>query len=129
MANSTYFHTINGRTKIINNLFSIDEYFAAGEKINVFRIIQEALNNILKHANATEVILAGEIKGKNLIISVSDNGSGFADLNRVQKGKRPHIGLKGMKERALLLKGILTVSSSPNKGTTIKLEFMNRIKT
>jgi signal transduction histidine kinase/ligand-binding sensor domain-containing protein len=114
--------------KIINNLLPLDEYFSSDEKINVFRIIQEALNNILKHANATEVILAGEIKGKNLIISVSDNGLGFADLNRIQKGIRPHIGLKGMRERALMLKGVLLIDSAPNKGTKIKIEFNNKTK-
>ncbi len=115
--------------KIINNLCPLDEYFSSDEKINVFRIIQEALNNILKHANATEVILAGEIKGKKLIISVSDNGLGFADSNRAQKENRPHIGLKGMRERALMLKGILLIDSAPNKGTKIKIEFNNKTKT
>jgi signal transduction histidine kinase/ligand-binding sensor domain-containing protein len=115
--------------KIINNLFSIDEYFFAGEKINVFRIIQEALNNVLKHAHAAEVILSCDVYKNKLNLSITDNGIGFINSNQQGEKTRPHIGLKGMKERALLLKGVLTVSSSPNKGTTIKLVFMNRIKT
>lgn len=115
--------------KIINNLFSLDEYFAAEEKINVFRIIQEALNNVLKHAHATEVILSSDVKKRNLSISITDNGMGFTNSQNPENNIRPHIGLQGMKERALLLKGVLTVNSLPNKGATIKIEFLNRIKT
>ena len=114
--------------KIINNLFSLDEYFAAEEKINVFRIIQEALNNILKHAHATEVIISSDIKKRNLSISITDNGKGFVQSNQTENNMRPHIGLRGMKERALLLRGALTVNSSSTKGTIIRIEFMNRLK-
>lgn len=115
--------------KIINNLFSLDEYFAAEEKINVFRIIQEALNNILKHAHAKEVIISCDVKKRNLSIYITDNGKGFILPNQTENKMHPHIGLKGMKERALLLRGSLAVSSSSTKGTTIKIEFLNRIKT
>ncbi len=113
--------------KIINSLFPLDEYFTSDERINVYRIIQEALNNILKHAHATEVILSSEVKKNNLSISITDNGIGFTNSNPPEINQRPHIGLKGMKERALLLTGVLEVNSSPNKGTIIKLGFKNRI--
>lgn len=114
--------------KIINNLISLDEYFSSEEKINVFRIIQEAFNNILKHAHATEVILSSKMNGNNLVISVSDNGAGFVNSNKTEKDNRPHIGLKGMKERALMLRGVLTINSVPGSGTTLLIEFKNKIK-
>jgi len=84
---------------------------------------------VLKHAHGTEVIVSSDVNKNKLTLSITDNGIGFINTNQQGEKTRPHIGLKGMKERALLLKGILTANSSPNKGTTIKLEFMNRIKT
>lgn len=113
--------------KIINKLSQLDDYFSSDEKINIFRIVQEALNNILKHAHAKEVILSSYVKKHNLYLSIEDNGIGFANSNTTAINQRAHIGLKGMKERALLLKGILTADSAPNKGTIIRLEFKNRV--
>jgi signal transduction histidine kinase len=113
--------------KIINSLPVLDSYFSSEEKINVFRIIQEALNNILKHARATKVTLTAEVQNRRLIILVSDNGKGFVASENVEKENRPHMGIKGMKERALMIKGKLTIHSSPNNGTTIKIEFKNKI--
>lgn len=114
--------------KIINNLISLDEYFSSEEKINVFRIIQEGFNNILKHAHAAEVILSSKMKGNNLFISISDNGAGFVNSIKTEKDNRPHIGLKGMKERALMLRGVLTINSVPGSGTALIIEFKNKIK-
>ncbi len=74
------------------------------------------------------MILSSEIKGKKLIISVLDNGLGFSSLRQPEKENRPHIGLRGMKERALMLKGVLIIESPPKQGTKIKIEFNNKIK-
>lgn len=112
--------------RITNMLPELDSYFSSEEKINIFRIIQEALNNILKHAQATKVTLSGEIQNHHLIILISDNGKGFIVSESVEKKSRPHMGLKGMKERALMAGGLFTVYSSPNKGTMVKIEFKNK---
>jgi PAS domain S-box-containing protein len=81
-----------------------------------FRILQEALTNIARHAEATEldVHLADEQLG--LRLKVHDNGKGFQEAQPVTVGS---LGILGMRERALLLGGQLTIRSSPSEGTTV----------
>jgi signal transduction histidine kinase len=90
-------------------------------KITVFRIIQESLNNIIKHARATHVNIHLHYEDKNVCISVFDNGIGF-DRDQVQQRRtsRPSLGLAGMEERAALLGGTLTVQSRPGYGTEVE---------
>lgn len=114
------------KIKIENNLQSVDEYFQKEEMINLFRIVQEALNNIIKHSKATNICINKINRNGTLIIEIIDNGIGFDNSNSGQSIPRPHIGLKGMMERALMLNGKLKINSVPNKGTTIRLEFKNR---
>ena len=97
------------------------------ENLNLYRIIQEALNNIRKHADASEVTVllrnanGGEPHG--LYIFISDDGKGFnvneIDINRGLDGK--HLGLIGMRERADLCGAKLEIDSHPGEGTQIML--------
>ncbi|MFC1924425.1 PAS domain S-box protein [Chloroflexota bacterium] len=92
-------------------------------EITLFRIAQEASTNIAKHSRATESVFELVFSQDNVELRISDNGRGF----EVQKmaddsasfGK---LGLVGMRERARLVNGILTISSKPGKGTTVVLE-------
>ncbi len=90
---------------------------------NLYRIAQEALNNILKHAGATNVnvLLQGHKDGITLIIE--DNGIGFENIHRSDAGngaRQRQLGLIGMRERAALLKGTIEIDSqSDGGGTTI----------
>ncbi|NTV43528.1 MAG: PAS domain S-box protein, partial [Syntrophobacteraceae bacterium] len=89
-------------------------------KIVIFRVIQEAMNNIAKHSGAELAGLALLKVGDKLQLSIEDNGTGF-DLDSVL-GKHPHergLGLTGMKERTELSDGVFTLHSLPGKGTTI----------
>lgn len=90
-------------------------------KITIFRIIQESLNNIIKHAQATHVNIHLHFDEKNVRISVFDNGIGF-DRDEVQQRRtsRPSLGLAGMEERAALLNGAVTVQSRPGYGTEVE---------
>jgi signal transduction histidine kinase len=90
-------------------------------KITVFRIIQESLNNIIKHSNATHVNIHLHFDEKNVRISVFDNGIGF-DQDQIQQRRtsRPSLGLAGMEERAALLGGTVTVQSRPGYGTEVE---------
>jgi len=90
-------------------------------KITVFRIIQESLNNIIKHSQATHVNIHLHFEEKNVHISVFDNGIGF-DRNEVQQRRtnRPSLGLAGMEERAALLGGSVTVQSRSGYGTEVE---------
>ena len=90
-------------------------------KITIFRIIQESLNNIIKHSQATNVNIHLRYEARNVRISVFDNGIGF-DRDQVQQRRtsRPSLGLAGMEERAALLGGTVTVQSRPGYGTEVE---------
>lgn len=86
-------------------------------KIHLYRIIQESLQNIYKHANARLVSISIKQK-KNLIsLTINDDGVGF-DLARNKEG----IGLKNMKSRVQQINGVFTVNTEKNKGTNIKID-------
>lgn len=89
---------------------------------NVFRIIQEALFNIHRHARAASVLVKISLNKNNLEVEISDDGVGFIP-ELVVKKKTGHYGLLSMQERAHLLGCDLTISSKPGKGTMIKFSF------
>jgi len=92
--------------------------FDSQQSVALFRIIQEALNNVAKHAKATEVEIKVRQKDENLILEIIDNGVGFDENHK----KNPDsYGLIGMKERVFLLDGELSIKSEMNIGTTIKI--------
>jgi signal transduction histidine kinase len=86
-------------------------------KMNVYRIIQEAFNNINKYANANKIGLALDVEKGFLHLEINDNGVGF-NVKKVKNG----IGLKNMKNRAEAMKGEISIVSERDKGTTIKLK-------
>ncbi len=83
-------------------------------KINLYRIIQEALQNIIKYAEATDVSIEISLNNNNIELLVKDNGKGFNI-----KEKRKGIGLKNMQSRVEKIKGTLKINSLKNNGTTI----------
>ncbi len=86
----------------------------------VFRIVQEALNNIRKHAGASRVSVNLDFVEGELLLRVADNGRGFAMPERVENlASSGHLGVMGMYERARLLGGTLEVRSKPGKGTRV----------
>lgn len=90
-------------------------------KITIFRIIQECLNNIIKHSQATHVNIHLDFEEKGVRISVYDNGIGFdRDAIQQRRTNRPSLGLAGMEERAALLNGTVTVQSRPGFGTEVE---------
>jgi signal transduction histidine kinase len=84
----------------------------------VYRIVQEALTNIIRHAQATRIDVLLKRRDGSLIVIVEDNGVGFDP--KVQINGR--LGMVGMQERATMLGGTLTIESVPGSGTTIFLE-------
>jgi signal transduction histidine kinase len=83
----------------------------------VLRILQEALTNIRKHADATVVRVGAEVDGGMLTLHVVDNGRGFRPAETAGDG----LGLQGMRERARLMGGELRVTSEPSGGTEVRL--------
>jgi signal transduction histidine kinase len=108
---------LNVRVDIIGEERDLDEAM----KITIFRIIQESLNNIIKHAHATHVNIYLRFEEKNVRINVRDNGIGF-DLDGAKHthSSRPTLGLAGMEERAALLGGTVCVQSRPGYGTEVE---------
>ncbi len=86
-------------------------------QLNIFRIIQELINNSIKHANAGKIIIEVTKKYKHILIKVTDNGIGFEtdDQLKIPKG----IGLSSIKNRLRLYKGTLKIESQLNAGTTV----------
>lgn len=88
-------------------------------EVATFRIVQEALNNIQKHANAKRCVIRLEIMVKRVNISITDDGCGFNPDNLMDHVNKDSFGLMGMRERVELLDGQLRISSLPGKGTEI----------
>jgi signal transduction histidine kinase len=85
----------------------------------IYRIAQESLQNVLKHSGSSRVKLLLKSADKNIRLSVHDDGAGF---DPGSAAKPMSFGLAGMRDRAALLGGTLTVSSAPGKGANILLE-------
>ncbi len=115
------FKTFNltGKYKIILEFDdSVKRYpIALDIQLNLYRILQEQLRNILKYASATVVEVDVLIESNKLKIIISDNGVGF-DVNKVKGG----IGLANMKRRAELFAGKFELNSAPGMGCTIKVD-------
>jgi signal transduction histidine kinase len=85
----------------------------------LFRIFQEALTNIAKHAGATRVTVSLRPQRAHLTLSICDNGRGIEAADRL----KPHsFGLRGMSERAKALGGTLSLSSAPGGGTMVTIK-------
>jgi signal transduction histidine kinase len=82
----------------------------------IYRIVQELAMNLIKHANASKAFLNLEVKGKDLLVRVEDNGKGF---NTSDIKEDEGIGIQSIKTKIHLLKGELDISSAPGKGTVI----------
>lgn len=97
-----------------------DERLASEIETAIYRIAQEALNNIIKHARATYVSLILERRGKHVFAIIEDDGCGFdvEGLSSAHAGQR-RMGLLGMEERTALVGGTLHIESTPGAGTTI----------
>ena len=89
-------------------------------ELAMFRIAQETLNNIRKHAQASAVNITVQLTSNNLKMSITDNGKGFATSRLTgDLAKEGKLGVLGMEERARLIGGNLQIKSAPGKGTTV----------
>lgn len=85
---------------------------------HLYRVTQEALNNVYKHAQATRVSILLEKRGRDAVLIIEDDGRGFdPDVSRAETSAG--LGLVGMRERAQIIGGSLDVESKPGNGTTI----------
>jgi two-component system sensor histidine kinase UhpB len=93
------------------------------EQLVIYRVTQESLSNIAQHSEAREVDVELSSVGRT-VLRVRDDGRGFN--GRPRSNGRAHLGLSGMRERALLVGGELSIFSGPESGTTIELTMEGR---
>jgi two-component system, NarL family, sensor kinase len=97
-----------------------EPYLESEIKLQLFRIVQESVNNIIKHAKATRIDIKLRITDQIIALYVHDNGVGF---NPSQQAKG--LGLKNIEIRSQLLKGKSRFKSNPNRGTTFQFNLIN----
>ncbi len=94
-------------------------------KLCLFRVLQEALSNVRRHADVQEACVTLHEADQHLVLTIADQGRGFdpPPLTGPDATDRPeHIGLRGMRERAAFIGGTLTVESRPGHGTRVRVE-------
>ena len=94
------------------------EQLSRDQQVTIYRVAQEALHNVLKHAHATRIYVLCELRSDSLVLLVQDDSVGFEPMNRCRPSGS---GLIGMNERAALAGGTLHVESSLGHGTTVFL--------
>src|SRR5690606_5543619 len=87
-------------------------------ELSLYRMLQELVQNIIKHANATKALVQVNIFGKKLDVMVEDNGQGIDPS--IQKNG---MGLESLQQRIKALNGSIDIDSTPGKGTTVYLQF------
>lgn len=97
-----------------SNLSSLTD---RNKQLSVYRVIQELLNNAVKHAKASHILLQSTVEDNLLLIDIEDNGVGF-DV----KNTKRNMGLNNIETRVRFLNGTLTIDSQPGKGTAINIE-------
>ncbi|MDP2385814.1 MAG: sensor histidine kinase [Bacteroidota bacterium] len=110
--------TNSGKVKIILQIYDMGKFILEKQsQFNIYRIIQEAVNNILKHAEASEINIQLIGQDNHITIMIEDDGKGF-DIGAQKSGR----GLKNIVTRSLWLNGNINIDSTPGRGTTITTE-------
>jgi signal transduction histidine kinase len=108
----------NSQIELVSDINKIQRYDQAFE-IKINNIIEELVNNILKHSKASEAIISLEQKGRNLYLEITDNGDGFKLDQAVLKDG---LGLNQIKARISMMEGSINIDSEEGLGTTINIE-------
>lgn len=117
-----------GAIDVHSEIDEINGIFPAETEISIYRVLQESLNNILKHSEASEARVSIRKNGRAVSIKIEDNGRGFDarsskfDIHSTMAGERTGFGLFGMAERIRILGGTHAIESEIGKGTVVKIE-------
>ncbi|KKM11862.1 histidine kinase [Clostridiales bacterium PH28_bin88] len=99
-----------------------EQRFSNALEVALFRIVQEALNNVYKHAQARQVSVKLELMPEKVNLVVIDDGKGFHLDKVMAESDKDTYGLMGMRERVELLDGIIRINTSPGRGTKIAVQ-------
>lgn len=100
------------------DLYEADGLIESGVATELFRIFQEAMTNVIRHARATRVIVALKFDRTHLLLEITDNGKGISEDDIANRNA---LGLLGMRERASLIGGSFSITGSPHSGTTLSV--------
>ena len=106
--------------EIIFNAQGIPDQLSLEKELILFRILQEAINNILKHADATTITVNLDFSQQQLQMEITDNGKGF-NLAEVSGQPEAGAGLKNMQKRIRMISGRFSMETEPGKGTRIDI--------
>jgi signal transduction histidine kinase len=101
--------------------YGMEQRMNASTEIMLYRIVQELLNNIIKHAHASQAIVQFNREANRLTVTVEDNGRGF---NLQEADEKKHAGLETIKSRVTYLNGNISIDSQQEVGTTVMMEFL-----
>lgn len=106
----------------------IDGVFAPNDEVTFYRLVQEGLNNVIKHAHAARASVRVERHSGTVNLTIEDDGAGFElAATRAQTGRlRNGFGLRGLAERARQLGGTFQIQSAPGRGTKIQITIQER---
>jgi signal transduction histidine kinase len=99
------------------NVFGFKQRLQKDYELSIYRITQELINNVLKHAQAKNIFLQVGIRDETITMLIEDDGKGF-DLSAHKEG----YGIKNMETRTKLLSGTIHIESTPGKGTNVLIE-------
>jgi len=102
------------------NLDSIDGLLPSEHEMSFYRVIQECINNVVKHSQAGNANVSIRRNARELVFRIEDNGKGF-DVQQARSNKDHGFGLMGISERVRLLGGSDSIHSVPGTGTTITI--------
>ncbi len=102
------------------NMEPVGAYFSVEEQRHLYRLLQESLNNVVKHSEAKSIQIQARVIEDVIILAVHDNGNGFnVEAVSMDTGKARGMGLQAMAERVKILGGRMDINSSPGRGTSI----------
>ncbi len=106
----------------------VDGQLTKESEINLFRVIQESINNMIKHSGADKAEVKLMISEDYILVVLRDNGKGISSDRKDPEEIRGGFGLSGMKERIKYMKGEIHIESEENKGTSIIIRIPVRLK-
>ena len=118
-----YLRASNPQIEWSLNLTNHDEWLPETMLLALFRIYQEAVNNILRHSEATKAHILYRLLSDKVVLEIEDNGVGFSEAPDLERfTSEQHYGVAGIAERVEAIGGVLDLSSKPGEGTLLRVE-------
>ena len=115
-------HLVSGALFVFSHEgIDIKQRFNKKIELTIYRVIQELINNALKHAEAKEITLKLTTEGNKIIFTFTDNGKGF-DFERVRKDQKSGLGMRNIESRLSIVNGLFDIQSAIGKGTKTMIE-------